>query len=47
MIMINIIYDDDNDIDVDVIIYVANDHGYDGDNINVIDHDSCESTYGS
>ena len=45
MSMIMIIYDDAND--VDVVIYFANDHGYDGNNINVNDHDPCDSTYGS
>ena len=33
MTMIMMTYGDDND--VDVLMYVSNDHGYDGDNINV------------
>ena len=46
MTMIMMIYDDDNDDDnkVDVLIYVPNDHVYDGDDINDGDHDSCDST---
>ena len=42
MTMIMMIYDDANDVDfdVDVLVYVANDHGYDGNDINVNDHDS-------
>ena len=49
MTMIMMIYDyaNDDDDDVDVLMYVANDHGYDGDDINGDDHDSCDSTYGS
>ena len=45
--MIMMIYDNANDVDVDVLMYVANDHGYDGDDIDVNDHDSCDNTYGS
>ena len=47
MTMIMMIHDDANDFDVDILMYVAYDHGYDGDNINVNDHDSCDSTFGS
>ena len=46
--MIMMIYDDgnDDDDDVDVLIYVPNDHVYDGNDINANDHDSCDSTFG-
>ena len=49
MTMIMMTYDDanDDDADVDVLMYVANDHGYDGNNINANDHDSCDITFGS
>ena len=49
MTIIMIIYDDasDDDDDVDVLMYVDNDHGYDGNDINVNDQDSCDSTFGS
>ena len=49
MTMIMIIYDDANDVnvDVDVLLYVSNDRGYDGTNINVNVHDSCDSTFTS
>ena len=43
MTNIIVIYDDSNDVDVDVLMYVANDNGYYGENINVNDHDSCDS----
>ena len=36
------IYDDAND--VDVLMHVANDHGYDGNDIIVNDKDTCDST---
>ena len=45
--MIMMIYDNDNDVDVDVLMQVVVDHGYDGNDINVNDHDSCDSTFGS
>ena len=47
--MIMTIYDDanDDDDDVYVLMYVVDDDGYDGDNININYHDSCDSTYGS
>ena len=43
------IYDDANDVhfDGDVLMYVDNENVYDGDDINVNDHDSCESNFGS
>ena len=48
MTMIMTIYDNANDDedDVQVLMYVYNDHGYDGNDINVNNHDSCDSTYG-
>ena len=45
MTMIMMIYDNSND--VDVLMYVANNHYYDVDDINVNDHDSCDSNFGS
>ena len=45
MTMIMMIYDNSND--VDVLMYVANDHGYDGNDIIANYHDSCDSTFGS
>ena len=49
MTMIIMIYDDanDDDDDIDVTMYAASDHGYDVNDINVNDHDSCDSTFGS
>ena len=47
MTMIMMIYGGANDVDVDVLMHVGNDHGYDGGDINVNDHDSCDSTSGS
>ena len=49
MTMIMMIYYDDNDddADVDVLMYDANDHGFYGNDINANDHDSCDSTYRS
>ena len=49
MTMIIMTYDDANDDgdDVDVLMYAANDHGYDGNDINGNDHDSCDSNFGS
>ena len=47
MTMIMMIYDDANDVDVDVLMYVSNDHDYDGDDINVNYHDLRDSTFGS
>ena len=47
MTMIMMIYEDDNYVDIDVLIYVPNDHVYDGNYINANDHDSCDSTFGS
>ena len=38
------IYDDANDVDVDVLMHVSNDNGYDGNDIIVNDNDSCDST---
>ena len=47
--MIMMICDKANDVnvDVDVLLYVSNDRGYDGTNINVNVHDSCDSSFGS
>ena len=47
MTMIMMIYDNANDVDVDLLVYVVNDHGYYGSNINVNYHDSCDNTSGS
>ena len=49
MNMITMIYDDanDDDDDIDVLMYVSNDHVYYGNGINVNDHDSCDSNFGS
>ena len=49
MTMIIMIYDDANDDDgeIDVLMYVANDHGYDDNDVNANDHDSCDRTFGS
>ena len=46
--MVMMIYDDANDDDYDIVVlmYVVDDYGYDGNDINVNDHDSCDSTYG-
>ena len=46
MTMIMMIYANANDVDVDVLMHVANDHGYDGNDIIVNDNDSCDITYG-
>ena len=47
MTMIMMIHDDANDDDdeVDVPMCVSNDHGYDGNDINVNYHDSCDNTF--
>ena len=43
--MIVMIYDDANDVDVDVLMHVSNDHNYDGDDIIVNDNDSCDRSH--
>ena len=45
MTLIMMIYVDANDVYVDVLMYVANDHGYDGNDIIFNDNDSCDSTF--
>ena len=44
MTMIMMIYGDADDVHVDVLMHVSNDHDYDGNDINVNDNDSCDST---
>ena len=39
-----LVYDNANDVDVDVLMQVVVDHGYDGNDIIVNDNDSCDST---
>ena len=46
MAIIMIIYDDFNDAHdgFDVLMYVGDDHGYDGDDININYNDSCNNS---
>ena len=46
MAIIIMIYDDSNDAHdgVDLLMYVADDHGYDGDDININYNDSCNNS---